>query len=144
MPSQDDARPSRPVGRDELARDWAIKVSRTAYIPLSAAKLIEELHELLNVVAEALVEEPEVASLVGARLVEIHCVGWKINKKTGERKKPEQPEGWLENIQADLVVMPTEGRNGVFDALRGSATERVLRRLRCPLLAVLAVPAPRP
>lgn len=63
------------MGRDALARDWAIKVSRTAYIPLSAAKLTEELHELLNVVAEALVEEPEVASLVGARLVEIHCVG---------------------------------------------------------------------
>lgn len=75
MPSQDDARPSRPPGRDELARDWAIKVSRTAYIPFSAAKLIDELHELLNVVAEALVEEPEVASLVGTRLVEIHCVG---------------------------------------------------------------------
>ena len=46
-----------------------------------------------------------------------------------------------ELVQADLVVMPTEGRNGVFDALRGSTTERVLRRLRCPLLAV---PAPRP
>ncbi|USX49483.1 diguanylate cyclase domain-containing protein [Lentzea sp. HUAS12] len=75
MPSQDDARPSRPLGRDELARDWAIKVSRTAYVPFSAAKLIEELHELLNVVAEALVEEPDVASRVGTRLVEIHCVG---------------------------------------------------------------------
>ncbi|WP_177229539.1 diguanylate cyclase domain-containing protein [Lentzea albida] len=75
MPSQDDARPSRPLGRDELARDWAVKVSRTAYIPFSAAKLTEELHELLNVVAEALVEEPGVASLVGTRLVEIHCVG---------------------------------------------------------------------
>ena len=32
------------------------------------------------------------------------------------------------------------GRNGWFDALRGSTTERVLRCLRCPLLAV---PAPR-
>ncbi|MET9228052.1 diguanylate cyclase [Lentzea sp. NPDC003310] len=63
------------MGRDELARGWAAKVSRTAYIPFSAAKLIEELHELLNVVAEALVEDPAVASVVGTRLVEIHCVG---------------------------------------------------------------------
>jgi diguanylate cyclase (GGDEF)-like protein/PAS domain S-box-containing protein len=58
-----------------LARDWAIKVSRTAYIPLPAAKLTEELHELLNVVAEALAGNPSAASQVGTRLVEIHCVG---------------------------------------------------------------------
>ena len=43
-------------------------------------------------------------------------------------------------VRAELIVMPTEGRHGVFDALRGSTTERVLRRARCP---VLAVPAPR-
>ena len=45
-----------------------------------------------------------------------------------------------ELVRAELVVMPTEGRHGVFDALRGSTTERVLRRLRRPLLAV---PAPQ-
>jgi len=45
-----------------------------------------------------------------------------------------------EDVRANLIVMPTEGRHGVFDALRGSTTERVLRRARCP---VLAVPAPR-
>lgn len=39
---------------------------------------------------------------------------------------------------ADLVVMPTEGRNGFFDALRGSTTERVLQRVGCPLLTVPA------
>jgi nucleotide-binding universal stress UspA family protein len=44
-----------------------------------------------------------------------------------------------ERLRADLIVMPTEGRHGVFDALRGSTTERVLRRALCP---VLAVPAP--
>jgi nucleotide-binding universal stress UspA family protein len=43
-------------------------------------------------------------------------------------------------VRADLIVMATEGRHGVFDALRGSTTERVLRRARCP---VLAVPTPR-
>ncbi|WP_143027792.1 diguanylate cyclase domain-containing protein [Lentzea albidocapillata] len=63
------------MGRDELAHDWAVKISRTAYVPLSAAKLTEELRELLNVVAEALVDEPDVASWVGTRLVEMHCVG---------------------------------------------------------------------
>lgn len=39
---------------------------------------------------------------------------------------------------ADLVVMATEGRQGVADALRGTVTERVLRELDRPLLAVPA------
>jgi nucleotide-binding universal stress UspA family protein len=43
-----------------------------------------------------------------------------------------------ELVSADLIVMPTAGRSGLFDALRGSTTERVLRRARCPVLAVPA------
>ena len=41
-------------------------------------------------------------------------------------------------IEADLIVMSTAGHHGVLDALRGSVTERVLRRAECPLLAVPA------
>jgi nucleotide-binding universal stress UspA family protein len=40
--------------------------------------------------------------------------------------------------RADLIVMATEGRQGVFDALRGSVTERVVRSAPCPVLAVPA------
>ena len=36
----------------------------------------------------------------------------------------------------DLIVMATEGRHGVVDALRGSVTERVVRGASCPVLAV--------
>lgn len=35
--------------------------------------------------------------------VELYCVGYEINKKTGVRKNPELPKGWLKNIQADLT-----------------------------------------
>lgn len=38
----------------------------------------------------------------------------------------------------DLIGMATAGHNGFLDALRGSTTERVLRRVPCPLLAVPA------
>jgi nucleotide-binding universal stress UspA family protein len=38
--------------------------------------------------------------------------------------------------KADLIVMATDGRNGFLDALRGSFTERVLRGVDCPVLAV--------
>jgi len=37
---------------------------------------------------------------------------------------------------ADLIVMPTAGRDGVLDAFRGSHTERVVRAAPCPVLAV--------
>lgn len=35
--------------------------------------------------------------------VSIYCVGYEINKKTGERKKPEQPAGWLKFLHQDLL-----------------------------------------
>jgi nucleotide-binding universal stress UspA family protein len=38
--------------------------------------------------------------------------------------------------QADLIVMPTEGRHGIIDAMRGSVTERVVRDAPCPVLTV--------
>lgn len=43
-----------------------------------------------------------------------------------------------DDCQADLIVMTTEGHNGFLDALRGSTTERVLHRAKCPLLAIPA------
>jgi nucleotide-binding universal stress UspA family protein len=42
------------------------------------------------------------------------------------------------NWRPDLMVLATQGHMGFLDALRGSTTERVLRRAHC---AVLAVPA---
>ena len=47
----------------------------------------------------------------------------------------------VENIlaaaqDADLIVMPTDGRDGVLDVFRGSHTERVVRSAPCPVLAV--------
>jgi nucleotide-binding universal stress UspA family protein len=39
-------------------------------------------------------------------------------------------------MEADLIVMSTEGRQGFLDALRGSTSEQVLRHCGCPLLAI--------
>jgi len=44
--------------------------------------------------------------------------------------------GVAERIRPDLIVMPTAGHNGLFDDLRGSTTERVLRDAPCPVLAI--------
>jgi nucleotide-binding universal stress UspA family protein len=40
------------------------------------------------------------------------------------------------DVDADLVVMATDGRNGFLDGLRGSHSERVLRLISMPLLTV--------
>ena len=39
-------------------------------------------------------------------------------------------------LPADLVVMPTDGRDGLLDVLRGSHSERVLSGAPCPLLTI--------
>jgi nucleotide-binding universal stress UspA family protein len=44
----------------------------------------------------------------------------------------------VQELAADVVVMATQGHNGFLDALRGSTTERVLRHVPCPVLAVPA------
>jgi nucleotide-binding universal stress UspA family protein len=40
--------------------------------------------------------------------------------------------------RADLIVMTTRGHHGFLDALRGSATERIVRNSTCPVLALPA------
>lgn len=44
--------------------------------------------------------------------------------------------GAAQATKADLIVMTTDGRNGFLDALRGSHSERLLRRSPCPLLVI--------
>ena len=39
-------------------------------------------------------------------------------------------------ISADLIVMVTEGRQGLVDVLRGSTTQQVLRQSPCPLFTI--------
>ncbi len=41
-----------------------------------------------------------------------------------------------EKSHPDLIVMATAGHQGLFDDLRGSTTERVLRDAPCPVLAI--------
>jgi nucleotide-binding universal stress UspA family protein len=38
--------------------------------------------------------------------------------------------------RADLVAMPMAGARGLVDAIRGSTTERMVREVTCPVLAL--------
>jgi nucleotide-binding universal stress UspA family protein len=68
--------------------------------------------------------------------------GFTFQRMRREGDPVEQIVAVADELRAELVVMPTAGRSGVFEALGGSTTERVLRRMRCAVLAVPAVRLP--
>ncbi len=64
--------------------------------------------------------------------------GWSWNTLVAKG----DPVEWIlaagRDFDVDLIVMTTEGHSSLFDLLRGSTTERVVRGARCPLLAIPA------
>jgi nucleotide-binding universal stress UspA family protein len=62
--------------------------------------------------------------------------GWTWNAKTEEGEPPEVILQTASEENADLIVMTTEGPHGFLDALRGSTSERVLRKARCPVVSL--------
>jgi nucleotide-binding universal stress UspA family protein len=56
---------------------------------------------------------------------------WTWNRMTRSGKVPEVILRTASELQADLIVMTTTGRDGFLDGLRGSTAERVLRKARC-------------
>ena len=59
---------------------------------------------------------------------------WKKHQQTGE--VIDGIVNTAKSVDADLIVMATDGRNGFLDGLRGSHSERVLRYCATPLLTV--------
>jgi nucleotide-binding universal stress UspA family protein len=64
--------------------------------------------------------------------------GWDFHKLTKQGDVVDTILETANDFSADLIVMTTAGRDGFLDALRGSTTERVLRKANCPVLAVPA------
>ncbi len=91
--------------------------------------------------------------VVGAGVVDVELVHagevlaleeLKLPARDGVRWHEQAPTGSVEDAivaaveatDADLVVMATRGHDTFGDAIAGSHTERVLRRVSCPLLSV--------
>jgi nucleotide-binding universal stress UspA family protein len=64
--------------------------------------------------------------------------GWSFRRDERSGDPVDQILRGAAELDADLLVLATEGRQGVLDALRGSVTERVVRNVACPVLAVPA------
>ena len=62
--------------------------------------------------------------------------GWSWQNMTKQGNVIDMILETAREVNADLIVMSTNGRNGFLDAFRGSHSERVLRQSPCPLLAI--------
>jgi nucleotide-binding universal stress UspA family protein len=62
--------------------------------------------------------------------------GWEWTKITKKGDITQVILQTAREMDADLIVMSTQGRQGFLDALRGSNSEQVLRHCACPLLTI--------
>ncbi len=74
------------------------------------------------------------ASMPAVRCPEVS--GWKWQKRLESGDVIQSIVGVAQDIDADLIVMSTDGRNEFLDALRGSHSERVLSHGVAPLLTI--------
>lgn len=65
-----------------------------------------------------------------------HRSGWRWEESLVSGDPVERILKEAADWSPDLIVMATQGHRGFLDALRGSTTERVLRGVHCPVLAV--------
>jgi nucleotide-binding universal stress UspA family protein len=59
--------------------------------------------------------------------------GWTWNRVTGTGEPADTILQTAAELHADLLVMTTDGPDGFLDGLRGTTSERVLRKARCPV-----------
>jgi nucleotide-binding universal stress UspA family protein len=62
--------------------------------------------------------------------------GWEWKKELRSGDVIQSIVDSANDLEADLIVMSTDGRNGFLDGLRGSHSERVLRHGLAPLLTI--------
>ena len=59
--------------------------------------------------------------------------GWTWTRVTREGEPAEVILQTAGSVAADLIIMTTDGPEGFLDGLRGTTSERVLRKARCPI-----------
>jgi hypothetical protein len=130
----------REGGRGFIDVDTGALALKTVLMPIDA--------DLPSIQAIRRVEA--MAKLVGCdTTIQLLHVGERAPELTDERGEPlglpmilrEGPVvdtilRTAEELQADIIAMPTAGRHGLLDAVRGSTSARVVDDARWPLLAV--------
>jgi nucleotide-binding universal stress UspA family protein len=91
--------------------------------PLSVAS-DEQLEKHINFLKTRLKEELENADYKGAQFALLHG------------NPPVEIVRYAQEMNADLIVMPSHGRTGLKEWALGSVSERVLRRASCPVMII--------
>lgn len=108
----------------------ALKLRRVL-VPLAPSPSPEGLGEVLGGLLDGLGAELDYIT-VGAGQVPPPAPGAVVRRIEGDVIEAILAEA----ASADLIAMPTEGRHGLRDFLRGSTTEQVVARAPCPVLAL--------
>lgn len=98
----------------------------------AAVRLVQRLQCPAGTFTTLFVGDPESAPAVRCPTVP----GWQWNCIVRSGDVIDAIVQMASYMATHLIVMSTDGRNGFLDALRGSHSERVLRRSPCPLLAI--------
>jgi nucleotide-binding universal stress UspA family protein len=95
----------------------------------SAARLIHKLQLPAGIVT--LLHVGPTAEMPSLKLPEDTDWAWKRVAKVGETTDVILQTAT--ELHTDLIIMTTDGPEGFLDALRGTTSERVLRKARCPV-----------
>lgn len=70
--------------------------------------------------------------------VEVPEGPWRIKRVARKGNPAAEIVAAAKQLEANLIIMVTDGSHGLLDVLRGTTTEQVLRQSPCPVLAVPA------
>ena len=118
-------------GRFLLAREWAYVITTTAYLPLTHTEVEQHMLHLVNRLFDALLSEPfdpAPAAGVGARLVEMQCVGGDTIRHSAEvlgRALLSQTRlDGADRLAERVIAVLGEMTAGYTEALRGVTRRR--------------------
>ncbi|RWO77979.1 MAG: universal stress protein [Mesorhizobium sp.] len=127
-----------PATGTSLIRNVLIPIDR-APRPGPAVSLAFEVADAYGC-ADAIMHLLHVGASDGAPAISIDAArDQRLRRHTRQGIVTDAIVKFADELNPELIVMPTLGRHGFLDALRGSTTERVLRQARLPLLAVPAL-----
>jgi nucleotide-binding universal stress UspA family protein len=133
-----------PRAKGFVDRDTGAATLRNVLLPIDARPHPEPGFDLIKTIARALRSEVlKVATLhVGSGTVETELLqpdgNWRVRHLLDEGPVVDRIIEHALDANADLVVCVTEGRRGFLDTLRGSTVERLIERIRVPVLIVPA------
>ncbi len=109
------------VVADPLSGGWATDVGQ---LPVVLERIANEAREKLDKTLSRILSAQERAALGN------------VESSVGTGSPADEIMQYADNHNIDLIVMGTHGQGGVEKMWLGSVTEKVLRKVHCPVLAV--------